>query len=61
MSRQTAQRVPNTAFVLSGGASLGALQVGMPRAVYSSDVELISLAAPNPTQVQRSTSILRAA
>ena len=52
LSWQTAQRVPNTAFVLSGGASLGALQVGMLRAVYSSDVELILLPAPNPTQVQ---------
>jgi hypothetical protein len=52
---------PQHAFVLSGGTSLGALQVGMPRAVYSSEVELISLPAPNPTQVQRSTSILRAA
>jgi hypothetical protein len=31
------------------------------RAVYSNDVELISLPAPNPTHVQRSTSILRAA
>ena len=52
MSWQTAQRVPNTAFVLSGGASLEALQVGMLRAVYSSDVESILLPAPNPTQVQ---------
>jgi hypothetical protein len=52
MSWQTAQRVPNTAFVLSRGARLGALQVGMLRAVYSSDVELILLPAPNHTQVQ---------
>ena len=51
MSRQTGQRVPNTAFVLSGGASVGALQVGMLRAASSSDVELISLPAPDPTQV----------
>src|ERR1044072_1036202 len=48
MSRQTGQRVPNTAFVLSGGASLGALQVWMPRAVHSSVVELISLPGLTP-------------
>jgi NTE family protein len=29
---------PHTAFVLSGGASLGALQVGMLRAVYESGI-----------------------
>jgi NTE family protein len=31
-------RQPRTAFVLSGGASLGALQVGMLRALYERDV-----------------------
>src|SRR5438876_1023424 len=31
-------RHPRTAFVLSGGASLGALQVGMLRALYEHDI-----------------------
>jgi predicted acylesterase/phospholipase RssA len=31
-------RRPHTAFVLSGGASLGALQVGMLRALYERDI-----------------------
>jgi hypothetical protein len=52
---------PHTAFVLSGGASLGALQVGMLRAVYSSDVELILLPALTTRRYSRSTSIIRAA
>jgi predicted acylesterase/phospholipase RssA len=51
MSRQNSQRVSNIAFVLSGGASVGALQVGMLRAASSSDDALISLPAPDPTQV----------
>ena len=34
MIRVATARPPHTAFVLSGGASLGALQVGMLRAVY---------------------------
>ncbi|MEK6252752.1 MAG: patatin-like phospholipase family protein [Actinomycetota bacterium] len=37
-ARQSA-RGPRTAFVLSGGASLGALQVGMLRALYERGVE----------------------
>jgi NTE family protein len=30
--------LPKTAFVLSGGASLGAIQVGMLRALYEREV-----------------------
>src|SRR3954452_25134230 len=37
-SRATRARRPRTAFVLSGGASLGALQVGMVRALYERGV-----------------------
>jgi predicted acylesterase/phospholipase RssA len=37
-SRDSAGRRPATAFVLSGGASLGALQVGMLRALYERGV-----------------------
>jgi len=36
--RSRPRRVPRTAFVLSGGASLGALQVGMLRALYERDI-----------------------
>jgi NTE family protein len=36
--RAPRKRLPHTAFVLSGGASLGALQVGMLRALYEQDI-----------------------
>ena len=32
------KKQPNVAFVLSGGASLGAIQVGMLRALYERDI-----------------------
>src|SRR5215208_393634 len=34
----TRKNQPSTAFVLSGGASLGAIQVGMLRALYERDI-----------------------
>jgi NTE family protein len=37
--RNVSRRRPKTAFVLSGGASLGAIQVGMLQALYERDVE----------------------
>jgi len=38
MSRQTAQAQPKTAFVLSGGSSLGAVQVGMLHALMEAGI-----------------------
>jgi NTE family protein len=37
--RDVSRQRPRTAFVLSGGASLGAIQVGMLQALYERDVE----------------------
>jgi predicted acylesterase/phospholipase RssA len=41
---------PRTAFVLAGGASVGAMQVGMPRALYERGIDPDLSWAPPPAR-----------